>query len=171
VTAEFAKAMNPAAQAGITELLINATKEAFNVEVVAALTAGAPAASSDVGTLLAAISGGAPAKPYIIGGYDTLVPLVDSLVALQALGVGVIPTPAASGMLIAVDATGVLFADGDATVATSRHATMLLDDGSGGSPGPTVSLWQANLQALRAEWWFQIAFRPDASAWMNVGTP
>jgi hypothetical protein len=45
------------------------------------------------------------------------------------------------------------------------------DDGSGGTPGPTRSLFQANLACLRAERWFSIAMRSDAVAWAAVGTP
>ena len=99
------------------------------------------------------------------------MPLAPTLADLRALGVGILATPAAAGLLIVVDASGVLVGDGGATVATARHASMTLDDGSGGTPGPTVNLWQANLACLRAERWFQIALRPDAVAWATVGTP
>jgi hypothetical protein len=171
VTAEYLRVLNPAAQEGITRSLVSATATALDEALVDALTAGAPAASSDVATLLAATSGGAPARPYIIGGYDTLVPLAPTLADLRALGVGILATPAAANLLIVVDASGVLFGDGGATVATSRHAVMQLDDGTGGTPGPTVNLWQANLACLRAERWFSIAMRPDAVAWAAVGSP
>jgi hypothetical protein len=66
----------------------------------------------------------------------------------------------------------MLLGEAGATVATSRHASLWLDDGSGGSPRPTVSLWQLNLQSLRADRWFQIAFRRDAVVWAAVsGSP
>ena len=169
VTAEYLRSINTLAQEGITRSLVSATAAALDVEFITAFTAGAPAGSSDVGTLLAAISDGAPTRPYIIGGYDTLIPLAGTLADIRALGVGVLATPAAAGLLLAVDAAGVLVAEGGAEVMTARHADVQLDDSTGGSPGSVVSLWQANLAALKAE--VQLAFRPDAVAWSATGTP
>ena len=57
--------------------LVSAVAAAYDAALVAALTSGAPTAGSGVGDLLSSISDGAPAKPYVIGGYDSLIPIAD----------------------------------------------------------------------------------------------
>lgn len=167
-TAEALRSLDPATQAGMSAHLVSAAAAATDVSLIARLTTGSPAASADPGTLLQAISGGAPRRPYLIGSYETLVPLAGTLRDLRELGVGILVTPAAAGMLIAVDAAGLLLSDGGATVEVSRHADILMDDG--GSPAGTtvVSLWQRNLQAVRAERWIRVDFRADAVAFATV---
>ena len=145
--------------------------DAVDTKVISVFTSGPPAAAADVAILLASVSGGAPRSPIVIGGFDVLVPLAPTLADLQGLGVTVLPCAEAAGLLIVVDGSGVIVSDGGAEITSARHANIQLDDGSGGTPGPTVSLWQSDLGVLRCERWFAIAFRPDAVRWTSVGTP
>ena len=171
VTAELLRSTSPQMQAGLTRGLVSAVAAAVDTKVISVLTSGPAAASADVGVLLASVSGGAPRSPIVIGGFDTLVPVASTLADLQGLGVTVLPCAAAAGLLLVVDGSGLLVSDGGAEIVSARHANIQLDDGSGGTPGPTVSLWQGNLAVLRGERWFSIAMRPDAVAWATVGTP
>ena len=91
---------------------------------------------------------------------------------LAALNIPVIPTPAASGVIIAVDVAGLLLDGARIEIATARHANLTLTDGAGGSPaGQVVNLWSRNLIALRAERFIQVAARDGAIAWASTGSP
>jgi hypothetical protein len=171
VTAELLRSTSPQMQAGLTRALVSDVAAAVDTKVITVLTSGPPAAAADVAILLASVSGGAPARPVLIGSYADLVPLAPTLADLQGLGVIVLPCAAAAGLLLVVDASGLLVSDGGAEIVSARHANIQLDDGSGGTPGPTRSLFQANLACLRAERWFSIAMRSDAVAWAAMGTP
>ena len=171
-SSELLRAVDADTQRGLARALVSATATAQDVRLVGVLTAGTPAASSDPATLFAQVSGGQPAAPFLLGGYDTLLPLVARLADLKALGIGIIATPAAAGMLIAVDAAGLCFSDGGAVVTTARHATVTLDDGAGSPAATTLtSLWQSNLQAIRAERAFMLAVRAGAVAFASTGSP
>jgi hypothetical protein len=156
-------------QAGLTRHLIAACAAAADVYLVDAFTAGSPAGSSDPGTLLMAISGGAPRRPALIGGFDSFLALAPgTLRDLRDLGVRIITTPSAAGRLVAVDTAGLLLADVSLDVMVARHASVMLDTGSPSSAA-LVNLWQANLVAIRAERFMRIVFRPDAVAYASVG--
>jgi hypothetical protein len=74
-------------------------------------------------------------RPAVIASVDTLLQLPGLVRDLAALNIPVIPTPAASGVIIAVDVAGLLLDGARIEVATARHANLTLTDGAGGSPG------------------------------------
>lgn len=171
ISAEAARSTDGAIQAGIRAHLVSAAARQVDVLMVTALTAGSPAASTDPGVLLAAISGGQPQSPALIAGWDVILSWDAGTVRdLTALGVPVIPTGAAAGTAIAIDQSGLLLADAGAVIETARHANLAMSDAPG-SDAPTTSLWQKNLIALRAERWITIAIRAGAVAFGNAGSP
>jgi hypothetical protein len=170
VSSEAMLAIDQATQTGIRDVLVAAVARATDRVVVNALTANAPISNATVADLFAAISGGAPAAPVLLGGLDTLLALPPGHVSdFEAMGIATIATPAASGKLIAVDATGVLIGDGGLELATARDANLVMDDGAAPPSSTVVSLWQQNLTALRAERFLRVAVRAGASAWTTTG--
>lgn len=165
VSDEFLRTTNTVAQRAVSRQLVSATAVATDAELVSTLTADA-ATGTDVSALFAAVSDGAPANPILIGGLDTLLDLADQLAGFRSLGIVIVPSAAAAGKLIALDGSGLLIGGGDdATIATARHATILMDDG-GSPPGTTtLSLFQRNVSAIRAERSFKFAVRDGAVAW------
>jgi hypothetical protein len=162
VSAEALRSTDQTMQRAISAALVSAVAARLDVALVAAFTAGTPGAG-DVGALLDAVSDGAPQSPVVIGSYSTLLGL-SNLLDLDALGIPLIPTPAASGKILVLDAAGLLIADGGVEVSRAQHATV--DFGTG-----NVSLFQSNLEAIRAERFYKVAFRPDAIAWASTGSP
>jgi hypothetical protein len=77
-------------------------------------------------------------SPVLIGSYLELVPLAATLTALRDLGVQILPSPSASGLLIALDAGGLLIAADPIRVDVARDASVLMTDG--GSPEGTVTV-------------------------------
>ncbi len=173
ISSEALRALDAGTQSGITQVLVSACAAAVDRALVAVLTAGSPAGSATPGALLAAVSGGQPRRPYLLGGFDTLLGLdAGTLRDLRELGVGILPTAAASGLLIALDASGLLVSDGPVLVETARHADVLLDDGTGSPAGTSVvSLWQQNLVSVRCERWLRLALRDGAAAYSSTGSP
>jgi hypothetical protein len=166
-------AVDTRTQDSILAMLVAACALASDTHVVGVLTAGSPASSADVGVLLAGISGGRPSKPCLIGGFDSLLGLAPGVLRdLGALGIPVLPCSAAGGLMIAVDAAGVLIGDSGAEVRTAHHATLDLDL-SGGSPANPVpvSLWQSGLTALTGLRYVRVSVRAGAVAYANVGSP
>ena len=132
ITSEAARATSAAIQDGIRAALASAVATEVDAALIDALTAapGSPGPTADVGALLGSISGGAPAKPVIILGWD----LIESDMAnWRALGVPILPSGAAAGKMIAVDAARLAIADGGAELVTARHATIALDDAGAGA--------------------------------------
>jgi hypothetical protein len=137
--------------------------------LVSLLTAGPPASSAAIGDLFAAMSGGAPSAPALIGSLDTLLGLAPGTMRdLEAMNVAIVPTSAAAGTLIAVDGAGLLIADGGIELATAQHASITMDDGQAPPSTTLVNLWQQNLTAVRAERFLRIAVRSNASAWATA---
>lgn len=169
VSSEWTRAVDGPTQDAIRQQLVSACAARTDADFVTAITTGLSPVTGDVGDLLAAISQGAPAKPYIIGSYAELFTLAGKLRDLRDLGVGILATPASAGKLIAIDAAGLLIADGGAEVATARHATMTFSDGGSPAQDITVNLWQSNLTAIRAERWLKFATRAGAAAYLEVG--
>lgn len=166
---EALKSLDPQTQNGIRDVLATAVAAATDVELVKTLTAGPPATSAAPGDLLAAVSGGAPVRPVLIGGFDVLLALAPGrLRDLDAVGVTVLHTPAAANTLIALDAGGLLIADAGLELATARHASIVLDNGVAPAATTNTSLWQTNLAALRAERHLQLTVRQGACAWATA---
>ena len=133
-------------------------------------TSGTPAASSDPGTLLAALSGGAARAPVLFGAYGTLLGLAAGVLRdLRDLGVIVVPVPEAGDYFVMVDAPGVLFADGGVELNTAAHASVDWDNASPATA--TFSLWENNCLGIRGERWIRADFRADAVAFASVGSP
>jgi hypothetical protein len=171
VSNEALRAVDATTQNGILDLLVAACAAASDRAFVAALTAGTSTGTATPAALFAAI--GNPQKPYLIAGLGDLLDLpAGSIRDLQAIGIGILSSPAAAGMLIAVDAAGVLISDGGVEVRTAKHATVMLDltGGSPANPVP-VSLWQSDLTAMGALRYVRISVRPGAVAFANVGSP
>jgi hypothetical protein len=168
-SAEVARSADPAMQAGMEAALVSCLAAGVDAEVIGTFLAGSPgsvagsgATMETVGTVMDAISSGAPARPVIIGSYGDLVPLAGGLADLQAMGVVIVPCAAAAGNLIALDASGLLVADGGAEVSIGRHPQVTMPDGS------VCSVWAENLVALKAERWFKVSYRPDAVAFAST---
>lgn len=158
-------------QDAVTAMLAAAIAKATDTFTIGKLTAGTAGASADPGALLAAL--GRAVRPYLIADYTTLLNLPAGTVRdLQALNIGVLPCAAAAGVLVAVDAAGVLVSDSGIEVATGRHPSLMIDM-TGGSPAAPalVSLWQANLTALRAIRFLRVSVRSGAVAFASVGSP
>jgi hypothetical protein len=75
---------------------------------------------------------------------------------------GVVPvfaSPAAAGLVIALDRDAVIYSDDGGTVDTSDEATVMLDDAPSGA-SPFTSFWQSNYIGFRVErmlWWQKVA--------------
>jgi len=171
VSNEAMRCFDAPTQSAISGVLVSAVAAAQDAALVSALTAGTSTGSATPAALFAACSGGRPARPYLIGGLDAVLSLTaGTLQDLAAVGVQVLTTPAATGFLIGLDAAGLLVSEGELTIESARHASMVLDYG-GGSPAPTVSLWQANLSAIRCERFIRFGVRSGAVAFASVGSP
>ena len=170
VSVEALRAFDVQTQSGVRQLLVDALAAASDRVFVAALTAvGTSIGTATAGALLAAISSGAPSRPYLVGGLDELLSLTPgTLRDLRDLNVGILPSPAAQGLLIAVDATGVLIGEAPPDVQTARHASMVLDDGGSPQFTTSINLWQGNLSAIRAERFVRFTVRPEAVAYAAV---
>ena len=128
---EMMRSVDAAVQEALAQMLIGAVAQCFDGEGVAALTAGSPLGSPEPGDLLAAISGGAPVAPVLIGGYDVLLKLTPGVIRdIQALGIPILPCAGAAGKLIAIDGSGFVIGDGPIEVATARHAAVQFSDGA-----------------------------------------
>jgi hypothetical protein len=173
VSTEAAKALGAETQALIAQHLIGEVSKARDRRFVTdLLAAGTSVADATPGAVLAAVSSGAPARPYIVGGLADLLALTPGLLReLRDLNVGVIPSPAAAGYLFAIDATGILIREGDVELARATNATVLLDDGSSPAGSTVVSLFQRNLTAVRAEQFMRYTIRPEAVAFAATGSP
>jgi hypothetical protein len=172
VSSEALRAFDIESQNGLRAMLVSAVANATDVALIAALTSGSPTSGATVGELLAAISGGAPRRPVIIGDYQSFLTLDPGIFqTLQALGVLIATTPAAAGLLIAVDGAGLLVGDDGIVVQTARHADVWLEDGSSPSTPVLTSLWHTNLSAIRAERFFRLAIRAGAAAYASTGSP
>ena len=68
-------------------------------------------------------------RPAVIASVDTLLQLPGLVRDLAALNIPVIPTPAASGVIIAADVAGLLLDGARIEIATARHANLTLTDG------------------------------------------
>jgi hypothetical protein len=166
---EAARVLDLPTQDGVRQVLVAACARATDRALLDVLTAGAPAGSATPAVLLAAISGGQPSAPFLIGGYDALLRLAPgTLRDLGDLGIQILASPAAAGQLVALDASGLLISDDGVEVRTARHGSLLMDDG--GSPeGTTVlNMWQSNFECVRAERYLRFALRDGAAAWATV---
>ena len=189
VSNELARAVAPRTVDSLTRALASACAAAVDTAAFdptlgatpgrpASLTNGAtevPATgeiAADVGNLLAAISEGAPTSPYLVTGWPPAAQMAAMLEGLRALGCGVLISPGAGELLIAIDAAGVAIASEDVRLLTSTHGDVLLDDGSSPPATTTVRLFQQNLVALMAEHSINWTTQPNAVAWMaSAGSP
>lgn len=172
ISAEALRAIDPATQDGIRQVLVSACAAATDVALVTVLTSGTSAGSASLSDLFALVSGGAPRTPIVIAGLDVVLAWTPGTVRdLQALGVTILTTPAAAGVVIALDGAGLLISDGGVDVATARHAELLMDDGGSPAGTTTLSLWQRNLACLRAERFLRLTVRSGAVAWASTGSP
>lgn len=170
LSADAARSLAPQMQTGLTSMLASAVAAASDRLLVSLLTAGAQASDATIGGVLAALVNAS--RPAVIASLDTLLAASGVVRDLDALGIPVIVSPAATGVMIALDLDGVLLDSARIELATAKHATITLDDGLGGSPeGQVVNLWQRNLVALRAERFLQVAWRDGAIAWASTGSP
>jgi hypothetical protein len=173
ISAEAVRGLDATTFDAITQVLISAVGRATDVELIRVLTAGVSTGLATPAALLSAISGGQPRRPYVIGGLDVILGLpVGTVRDLESIGVRVLFCAAAAGVLVAVDASGLLVSEGDLQVDTARHANLVIDT-VGGSPSTPVntSLWQSNLVALRVERMIRFAVRAGAVAFASTGSP
>lgn len=171
VTNEALRAVDTTTQNAILDILVAAAVAASDRALVDILTAGTSTGTATPSALFEALD--KPAKPYLIAGLGDLLALPAGTIRdLQAIGIGILTSPAAAGMLIAVDAAGVLIADSGVEVRTARHATVSIDltGGSPANPVP-VSLWQNDLTALGALRYVRVSVRSGSVAFASVGSP
>jgi hypothetical protein len=85
-------------------------------------------------------------------------------------GVTVIPSDSLTDDVVLLDATRCIAASGTLLLDASEQGALQLDDNPT-SPGPLVSLWQANLRALRVRriWSFEI-LEPSSAAIITSAT-
>jgi hypothetical protein len=115
-----------------------------------------------------ALSGGAPTAPVVAVSLQTALRLQATVRDLEAIGVRVVVTPAATNRIIAVDAPGVLYVDGGLDIAISDQADVMMDSVPAEPDIATtvhVSLWQRNLRSVRCERILNWKARADAIAW------
>ncbi len=172
VSNEALRAVDTTTQNAILNILLAAAVAASDRKLVALLTAGTSTGTATPAALLAALD--QAAKPYLITSLGDLLALPAGTVRdLQAAGVSILTSPAAAGILIACDASGIVIADSGVEVRTARHATVSIDL-TGGSPANPVlvSLWQSNLTALGALRYVRVSARANAVAYASVvGSP
>jgi hypothetical protein len=168
-TNEALTAVDPVTQAGIVQTLVAASAAAMNRVLVSVFTGGTSTGSATVSALFGALD--RAVKPYLVCGLGDALALAPGVLRdLQVAGVGLITSPEASGYLIAVDATGVLFSDAGVVIDLARHATIPLS--FNGSPAVPTNLWQNNLTAIRVVRYVKFAVRAGAVAFAaTVGSP
>jgi hypothetical protein len=172
ISREAAQALGAETQAAIRELLVDAVARETDRRFVAAAVAAGTSTALSVATLLSSISSGAATRPHLVGGVDQLLALAPGVLRdLREMGVAIVPSAAAAGQLIAIDASGVLIQDGGIDVQVGRHANVLLDDGVGEAGTTTISLFQSNMVSIRCERFVRFTIRPEAVAYHSVGSP
>ena len=77
----------------------------------------------------------------------------------------VLVTPAAAGVVVALDGAALMIASDPIAVATAAHASIDLDNGS---PALPISLWQRNLAGVRAEQLVRYTIAPGSVAFASV---
>lgn len=192
MSTELLRSDDPSATSTVERILTRTAGEgtdatAFDPTLGGSLTNGATEITGtgdqrvDIWSLLAALSGGTPSRPYIVLGAAAARSLVfsgDQIfrdVALIGRGeLGGIPTITSgssriSEYAIAVDADNVLVSDRGIDIERARGATLqMLDNPSDGAQN-TVSLWQTNTVAFRVLRYVSWEKRSDAVAFLNLG--
>jgi len=162
-TSEAMRALG-STQTGLTRVLLSAVGRATDDALVAALqAAGQVVDDATPAALLAEI---ADARwPTIIASLAALMSWPAGTVRdLEALGVTILPTASAAGMMIAVDGGGLLIADDGLELTTARHASIGDDD-------ENWNLWQRNAIQVRCERWLRFGVRAGAAAYASTGSP
>jgi hypothetical protein len=92
--------------------------------------------------------------------------------ALDRLGCGVLISPGAGDLLIAIDGSGIAIADDGVRIQASNQADVLMDNGGSPAGTTTVRLWQNDLVAIQVERSINWTQRGDSVAWMeSAGSP
>jgi HK97 family phage major capsid protein len=134
---------------------------------VTPITASGTTLAARVDELIAALYANRPetSRPAIIATAEVAQQLARTAGAAGDTGTfGVVPvfaSPAAGGLVIALDRDAVTYSDGGGSVDTSEEAAISMDDAPGAPTAATVvtSLWQQNLVAFRVErmlWWQKV---------------
>jgi hypothetical protein len=124
---------------------------------------------NQVGQVLAGISGGAPSRPVLVVSLQSALRLT-ALRDLEALGVRVLISPAASNRLIAIDADGVAVTDDGVKIVRGQPDLQMDDSPANPSTSTTVmvSTWQRGLAAVRVERYVSWIKRADAVAFLTL---
>jgi hypothetical protein len=80
----------------------------------------------------------------------------------DVLGVPALISLDAHNYFVAIDAGGIVLADGGIEIDVSDQSTIQQDDAPSAGPTNLVSLWQANAIALKVTRWISWARRDDA---------
>jgi HK97 family phage major capsid protein len=214
VTKELARSSDPAAtslvEADLTRgiaafsnvALLDPTLDAIPEVRPASLTFGATEVpdsgdiETDVALVLAALSGGNPAAPYLVMSPRSALFLATrrsangerifpdlGLLGGFVLGVPVLVATAGAGdRVVGIDAAGIVVADLGIELDSSENATLeMVDDptnatsaGSPSAPVPTTltSLWAANSVGIKATRYVNWSRRSDAVAYLELaGSP
>jgi len=121
--------------------------------------------------ILAALSGGAPARPAIVVPIAAAMRLLGTVRDLESIGVTVIINPAATTRIIGIDASGLLLVDAGIDLAISTQADVQLESVPAEPDTAAtvrVSLFQRNLLSIRAERTLNWRARADAVAWGTI---
>lgn len=151
--------------------------------------------AADVEDLLAAISDGVPARPYLVFGAAAAREVVfhggDAFAGVQLVGAGNLhgiptistPAPALAGLVIALDVSAIFISDEGITTDRAEAAALQMADdptnasADGSSPAQSVAttivaLWQSNSIGLRSIRHVGWAKRANAVAYLDLsGSP
>jgi len=124
---------------------------------------------NQVGQVLAALSGGEPARPVLVVSLQTALRLT-GLRDLREIGVRVIVTSAAGNRIIGIDADGVVYSDDGGDVRVGQPDLQMDDTPTSPSTAATVMVnaWSRNLSVVRGERWVNWAKRADAVAYLTL---
>jgi hypothetical protein len=121
--------------------------------------------AADIGALLAAVSGGAATRPYLVGSHARLTRALAAVPGLNDV-VPMLASPGAGNSLIAFDADAITYCDDGAELDVAEGGSVDMDDAPSGSQ--VVNLYQSDLIALKAIRHVSWAIRPGAVAVLTL---
>jgi HK97 family phage major capsid protein len=165
---------------------VNPASITYGATVVPSTGSSAAAVEADVADLLAAVSDGAPAKPYVVTSQHAALRLATlrtadgtrvfpnlGLLGGDIFGVPLLVSASAESHLIAIDAAGIVVADAGVELDSSQNVALQMNDGPSPGPNSLVSLYQAGAVAIRAVRWISWERGADAVAYLHLpfGSP
>jgi hypothetical protein len=157
----------------------------FGATEIPSTGATAAAVEADVADALGALSGGIPARPYVVVSPSVALYLSTlrtsgervfpniGLMGGDVLGVPALISLEADNYFVALDAEGIVIANGGISIDASEQAAIQQDDAPSGGPTNLISLWQNDAIALKVTRWISWARRDDAVSYIDFpfGSP